>query len=378
MHNVLYIERNLTPDSIIADQIERLSVTGKVRPLVCALNEDRQKLPEFEFEVMSVNRPPFPKFEAMKLRLWQRSLERLLVRGSTLFFEGFSIGLIHAHFAYPEGCLAYWLSCRTGVPYVITGRGSDMLVYPKQGGYLEKVIRNAVRHADLFIGVSNFLCEVAQSLGIPAARCRMQPHGIPTDVFWWRPEVERGRDPACVLYAGRLHDVKNLDNLLDAFAILLGESEPDVWLCVAGDGPERKRLERRVRQMGLADKVTFLGHLTPAQLADKMRAAGVLVLPSLSEGWPNVIVEALACGLAVVASDTGGISEQITKPALGLLCDPGSPADIAAKIKAVEKRTESAARKRARAAVVWSRDRAVANILGFYDEIIGSEVKGCK
>ncbi len=88
----------------------------------------------------------------------------------------------------------------------------------------------------------------------------------------------------------------------------------------------------RARSLGIGDRCEFIGHIPPAELAEVMRLSDVLCLPSISEGWGNVITEAMACGTPVVGANVGGIPEQIISDEYGFLCDPYSPEDIAEKI----------------------------------------------
>ncbi len=115
-----------------------------------------------------------------------------------------------------------------------------------------------------------------------------------------------------VLFVGNAVDVKGIDRLLFAWKILLDEFKAKnahyaLELEIIGDGPRRKRLERQARELGIANSVRFVGQRPQAEIAGRMRAADCLCLPSRSEGMPNVVIEALACGIPVVASDVGEV-----------------------------------------------------------------------
>ena len=92
---------------------------------------------------------------------------------------------------------------------------------------------------------------------------------------------------------------------------------PEFSLVIAGEGPERQALESLANQLKVSAKVTFLGWVTQSQLVKSYSAADMLVLPSSREGWPNVLLESMACGTPVVATDVGGIPEIITSPVVG-------------------------------------------------------------
>jgi glycosyltransferase involved in cell wall biosynthesis len=125
------------------------------------------------------------------------------------------------------------------------------------------------------------------------------------------------------LFVGNLVPVKAVDVLLAAWGML---RDPDAALRIVGDGAERGRLEAMAARL---PGVSFLGALGQPEVARWMAAADVLVLPSRSEGMPNVVVEALASGVPVVASGVGGIGELVADGANGKLVPPGDPAALA-------------------------------------------------
>lgn len=130
----------------------------------------------------------------------------------------------------------------------------------------------------------------------------------------------RDREGSGLLFVGRLTDAKGLPTLLEAVARL--ESDyPDLTLDVVGDGPERSRYERRCRQLGIADRVTFVGDVPYDEMVRYYREAAAFVLPSHCEGLPRTVLEAMACETPVVASAVGGIPEIVVPDETGLLVD---------------------------------------------------------
>ena len=149
------------------------------------------------------------------------------------------------------------------------------------------------------------------------------PNGVDTSRFAPAPTRTPGR---VVIYVGRLSVEKNLEPLLDALALL-----PSTRLVVVGDGPLRAALERRARALGVA--VEFAGVVSNAALPARLHGADVFVLPSLTEGHPKALLEAMAVGMACAASARGGIPTLLEDGVSGLLFDPERPADIARALR---------------------------------------------
>jgi glycosyltransferase involved in cell wall biosynthesis len=127
---------------------------------------------------------------------------------------------------------------------------------------------------------------------------------------------------------GHLIERKGHDLVIEALPAL-----PGATLLVAGDGPERASLERRAGRLGVAGRVRFLGRIDHDRLRQVYNAADILVLASSREGWANVLLEAMACGTPVVASDIWGTPEVVADPAAGLLMAARAPAALADAVR---------------------------------------------
>ncbi|MBS43841.1 MAG: glycosyl transferase family 1 [Nocardioides sp.] len=183
------------------------------------------------------------------------------------------------------------------------------------------------RSTDAYGPVRTFLCPSA-FLRDKVAAGGMHPDRLAhlpnfCDVSGVVPATEPG---AGVLFAGRLSHEKGVDTLVDAAALL----PADVTVTIAGDGPERERLEKRAADRGLAAKVQFLGRVPMAELHDRMRAAAVVAVPSRwYENQPMSVLEAYGCGRPVVASDLGGLPEMVEDGVTGHLVPHDDPAALA-------------------------------------------------
>lgn len=249
--------------------------------------------------------------------------------------EGFDFDLIDAHYFYPDGVAAAQVAKRLGKPCVITARGSDLNLI---ANYMvpRKLMLNAARQAAALVGVSQALVERMRELGMPAGKLHMFRNGV--DVHRFRPlpqaqmHRELGIDGAPLLLSvGNLVPLKGHDLCIDALAELRA-SHPQARLLIVGKGPERERLQSQARAHGLADAVTFVGPVPNEELARWYSAADVLLLASSREGWPNVLLEAMACGTPVVATRVGGIPEVVAESCAGRLFDRREPSGIAAAV----------------------------------------------
>ena len=264
--------------------------------------------------------------------------------------------VLHAHCAYPDVVGAALAAHLLELPLVATAHGSDINVSGRER-LLRPQIRAALRSARRVIAVSAPLQRAMAALtGLPAARIDCIPcAGYSPAVFRPRGTPERAAlrgqlgvaDGArLVVFVGHLVPIKALDVLLKAWALLAGDpaSPADTRLVLIGEGAERAALERQARELGVADRVAFLGPLPQPAVADWIAAADLLCLPSHAEGSPNVIVEALASGTPVVASRVGGIPDLVDDGANGVLVAPGDAAALAAALASALRREWDPAR----------------------------------
>jgi glycosyltransferase involved in cell wall biosynthesis len=244
--------------------------------------------------------------------------------------------IIHVDWAYPDGCgvakIARWLD----VPFVISVAGSDANVYMT---WLIRrwQIRRMMRQSGSVITRSQALCDVLKSNGVPALKIRTIYNGVDCDLYrpFPRDEVLRSLGIAAgeptAIYVGRLSPEKRVEDLLTAVAILSRTQNRKVRLLVVGDGPLRSPLETMATELGIAAHVHWLGAQPPSAVARLISAANVLCLGSLREGVPNVLMEAMACGVPVVATRVGGIPEVVPDFA-GILVPPSNAEKFATGI----------------------------------------------
>ena len=247
--------------------------------------------------------------------------------------EGFDFDMIDAHYYYPDGVAAALLSRWLGKPLVITARGTDVNLIP-QYRLPRLLIQWAARQARASVGVSAALVERMLSLHIDPARLHVMRNGV--DPARFSPQAPAGarahlglRGTPVVLTVGNLQEHKGQRLVVDAFA-LLRQAHPQARLVVVGAGPDDALLRQRAATLGLQDAITFAGLVPNAELARWYSAADLLVLASSREGWPNVLLEAMACGTPVVATAVGGIPEVVQGAQVGRLVHQRSPEAFAA------------------------------------------------
>ncbi len=234
--------------------------------------------------------------------------------------------LCHCWSGFPSGLVGWWLRDRQ--PYIVSLRGSDVPGYNRRLRLLDPLLlrhmaRRVWRDAAGVFAVSPNLRAMAQATA-PDATIGILPNGV--DAGFFRPGPNRV-DTAMV-FAGRLIERKGVGYLLEAMH-RLAPSRPGLRLTVAGDGPERASLENQRSALGIEAQVTFAGHLGRAQLAGLLADSGIIVLPAVTDAMPNVVLEGMAAGMAVIATETSAAS---ILDGNGLLVPPRDAGALAAAI----------------------------------------------
>jgi glycosyltransferase involved in cell wall biosynthesis len=245
--------------------------------------------------------------------------------------HGFAFDLIDAHYFYPDGVAAILLGRHFGKPVVITARGTDVNLIPRYR-LPRAMIRWAAHHAAGMITVAHALKDRLVALGVPAERIEVLRNGVDLQIFrpidreGWRRRL--GFRRATLLSVGNLVPLKGHDLVIQGLRRL-----PDMDAIFIGDGPERAALEALAQGAGVADRVRFTGVLAQEDLRHHYGAADALILASSREGWANVLLESMACGTPVVASNVGGTPEVVTAPEAGVLMEMRTPEALADAVR---------------------------------------------
>ncbi|MEO6626305.1 MAG: glycosyltransferase family 4 protein, partial [Burkholderiaceae bacterium] len=249
--------------------------------------------------------------------------------------EGFDFDLIDAHYYYPDGVAAAFLASWLRKPFVVTARGTDLNLIPAHV-LPRRMMQWAASRAEASIGVSEALAKIVRNWGLPADRVLVMRNGVDLDRFVPIDPAEARRElglngSPILLSVGHLVELKGHHIAIEALAQLMVE-HPTAKLVLIGEGPERENLQTLANRLGVAANVIFAGAIPNTQLSPWYGAADCLILASSREGWPNVLLESMACGTPVVATRIGGTPEMVSEGVSGLLVDQRDPTRFASRI----------------------------------------------
>ena len=281
---------------------------------------------------LRVDHPRYPVLPKLGVNLAPLSLfAAVLASLRRQMREGADFDLIDAHYFYPDGVAAVLLGRAVARPVVVTARGSDLNVLARHP-IPRRWIQWAARRADGLVAVSSGLKQRLVELDIPGEPVRVLRNGV--DLARFRP-LERiaarqalGLARRTLLAVGNLVALKRHTLMVEALARL-----PDFELVIVGEGPERGAIEKVAREFDIASRVRLLGRVPQDRLPQIYSAADLLLLVSTHEGWPNVLLESMACGTPVIVSDMEGITEIVGAAEAGRVVANITPSRLADTIR---------------------------------------------
>lgn len=253
--------------------------------------------------------------------------------------------LLHAGRCLPEGWLAWLLSKRYGIPYVVYAHGEDINTYATSR-QLRFLTRHVMWGAKAVIANSeNTATLLAGAWRLPRGRVEVLYPGVDIERFQPAPRDERFRrehewqDRQVILTVGRLQLRKGHDKLIESL-VQIKQAIPNVLYSIVGDGEEYPRLQQLVTELGLQSHVRFYRTVDDAFLVQAYQQCDLFVLPNRTvahdiEGFGMVLVEAQACGKPVIAGDSGGTRETMRPGVTGKVIDCTSSPTIAAEISSL-------------------------------------------
>lgn len=294
----------------------------------------------------------------------------------------FPFDVIDAHFAYPDGVAACLLGRLFRCPVTVTLRGT--IVPLSRYRLRRRQIVWTLRRADGVIAVSQSLKDVAVSLGIAPEKIRVIPNGIDAAAFRPRPGAEARRalglpaDRTIVVSVGSLSPRKGHQRVIEALPDVSAKHPDVLYVVVGGPGVEGDTgplLTRMIREQGLAEHVRLAGARPHSEIPDWLSAADVFCLASSNEGRANVLLEALACGVPVVATRVGGHAEVVRDAHNGFLVEVGDRDGLArALVAAMETDWDRASIAEEWREQTWA--RTAADVLDEFRTVLGKDAEG--
>ncbi len=289
-----------------------------------------------------------------------------------LIAAGERFDLVDAHYLYPDAVAGSFVARALGLPLCVTARGTDVTLIPRHA-IPRRWLRWMLARANGAIAVADALRVEVERLAPKSLAVTTLPNGVDLAKFRPLPRDQARRrlgwpvERRIVLSVGHLIERKGHHHLLAALAKL----PPDVVVKVIGEGDWQGRLTAQAVSAGIADRVELCGRMAHAELHVAYSAADALALLSSREGWPNVLLESMACGTPVVATRVFGTPEVVRDEAVGVLVGEPTPTSVAAAIGELLAHPRERARVRAYAEQ-HSWQRTVLGMQTLFDQIVRS------
>ena len=289
------------------------------------------------------------------------------------------LDVLHVHYAIPHAAAAYLAQrmlapSRLGV--ITTLHGTDITLVGQEPTF-HPLTRFVIEQSDAVSAVSRFLSDETHRVFQVGREIDVIRNFVDTQAFVPRPDLRannplRRGDQPLLMHASNFRPVKNIPRVIEVFARV--RAERPCTLVMVGDGPERNPAQRLARKLGVADDVRFLG--AQETMGELLAMADVLLLPSASESFGLVALEAMSCATPVVASHRGGLPEVVTDGSNGFLHDPDDVEGMAGSVLRILSDPGLAARLgaagRERACVDFCIRCVIEDYLGLYERVIAA------
>jgi teichuronic acid biosynthesis glycosyltransferase TuaC len=298
--------------------------------------------------------------------------------------KSFRPEIMHAHRATPDGFMGLMLRDRFGLPLLVSLRGSDINVRPflNKGSY--RMTKKVISEADRIAAVSEALRAKAETIGSPKLEISVLYNGCDIDKFAFdsvvrssiRKKLGIPGQSLVFIFVGHIIRKKGVFDLVQAFGSF-NRKQLDSYLVILGDGKEKKILVREISKNEMHRKILIVGTRRHDEIPAWLSMADILVLPSMSEGLPNVILEAMACERAVISTTVGGIPEVIEDGKSGILVAPKNHIALAEAMEKLARDRELRHKvgNAGRAIVIekFSQDKNIRMLLRLYESMLGEK-----
>lgn len=332
-------------ETFVYDLINSLEVRPEIeQKVLCHKRVNEEERP---FENLELVRNKRTWYEKKILRLKRTDLALKQNKFIRKAIDSFNPDLIHGHFG-PNGTKIAYLSSESGnkAPTLIHCHGTDILSMPYLDEQYKAQIAELSKNPNvLFISNTKFLKDAMVKIGIPESRIALSNYVVNANYFGKYEDKrtifpKNGASQCKIISTGRMIEWKGQIYLIDAIDILRKKFNKNVSLTIIGDGSEREKLESRVSKLGLSSNVCFGGVLPHEQVAEELRQHDLYVQPSITdpktrqcESFGVATLEAVAAGLPVIVSDSGGLPELVGESTKwSRIVKPASSAELAAAI----------------------------------------------
>ncbi|MDA7672969.1 glycosyltransferase [Verrucomicrobiales bacterium] len=319
-------------------------------------------------------------------RMGSRWNDRLMARGlkSVLWdsMREFHPDLILSSWLFPDGCAVADLCGGKNIPVALITQGTDTHQYLEDPIRRQKIVA-AIKKCEGVICRSGDLSRRLYNAGVPEAKLRVIYNGIDTSIFCRGDKLKARQNlgiqkwSPLLLFVGNFLPVKNPLHIIQSHAELnkrrLAAGKRPALLRMIGDGPMRGEMKREIERLGTEAEAELLGRMASPDIANWMNAADVFCLSSRNEGFPNVLLESMACGLPIVSTNVGGISEKLTDPTIGRLVAEGKVEEF---VEALEQSLSEKQWEELGLDLSWG--SAAAQYALFFREIVTMNANSCR
>lgn len=281
----------------------------------------------------------FAKYVSLPFDFWRKNIGDIALEATRKVIKNknISFDLIHAHFTWPCGHVGCKIKNKYNVPLIITGHGYDVYDLPFRDIKWNTTIRRILIGSDHIITVSKKNYDKLMQLDSTTDKISIIPNGYDSSLFRQlskervRKKLNLPKDKKIILSVGILDLVKGHEYLVKALDIIV-QQEKNVLCIIVGSGSQERSLKKMISNLNLGDHIKLVGSKPHDEIPLWMNACDVFILPSLSESFGIVQIEAMACGKPIVATLNGGSEEIIINEKLGILVEPKDIDELAKAI----------------------------------------------